>query len=195
MTAALGKSIIASLTFVIAALDARIITLKPGVTAVTTEYLVRQGDTLRGARAGSTLVASATFHGRAIVVLESRAAVENLSIDGNRGKLSRALPIAPSDRTFATFYPNNGILTIGTQEVTIRNVKLANVANFAVLASGVRSIALTGIHIADSGSLNTKGRNNTTGGILIEEGTVGFRIENCALRNVRGNGIWTHSLY
>ena len=38
------------------------------------------------------------------------------------------------------------------------------------------------------------GRNNATGGILLEEGTRDFTVTRCDLRNVRGNGIWTHSL-
>ena len=51
------------------------------------------------------------------------------------------------------------------------------------------------VEILDSGSRNAAGRNNTTGGILLEEGTRKFRIINCTLRGIRGNGIWTHSLY
>jgi hypothetical protein len=49
--------------------------------------------------------------------------------------------------------------------------------------------------VADSGSRNPAGRNNTTGGILLEEGTSDFRVTRCEVRNIRGNGIWTHSLY
>ena len=47
----------------------------------------------------------------------------------------------------------------------------------------------------DSGSRDAAGRNNTTGGILLEEGTTDFRVTSCDFRNVRGNGVWTHSLY
>ena len=85
--------------------EARVITLEPGITEVTAEYIVRDGDTLRGAPYGSTLRASASFKGRAIVVLESGATVERLTIDGNRAKLASVLPLAPYDRTFADFYP------------------------------------------------------------------------------------------
>ena len=52
-----------------------------------------------------------------------------------------------------------------------------------------------GVAIGDSGSRNALGRNNATGGILLEEGTADFRVIDCELRNIRGNGIWTHSLY
>ncbi|HYI94696.1 MAG TPA: right-handed parallel beta-helix repeat-containing protein [Bryobacteraceae bacterium] len=193
MTAALGKSIIASLAFVIATAEARVIVLKPGVTVVSTEYIVREGDTLRGASGGSTLRASSTFKGRAIVVLESRTTIEGLSIDGNRAKLGKPMPIAPYDRAFADFYPNNGILSVGTEKLVVRNVTLRNIANFAVLISGVRGVSVTGVKVYDSGSLSDKGRNNTTGGILFEEGTFEFSAINCVVENVSGNGIWTHS--
>ena len=51
------------------------------------------------------------------------------------------------------------------------------------------------MRVHDSGSRNPAGRNNTTGGILLEEGTTDFRVTNCDFRNIRGNGVWTHSLY
>jgi hypothetical protein len=47
--------------------------------------------------------------------------------------------------------------------------------------------------VEDSGSRDARGRNNTTGGILIEEGTSQFEIRDCRLRRIRGNAIWTHS--
>src|SRR5207245_3422593 len=68
-------------------------------------------------------------------------------------------------------------------------------AGFAILASGGDVMFIDGVRIEDSGSRNPAGRNNTTGGILLEEGTMHFRVARCELRNVRGNGIWTHSLY
>jgi hypothetical protein len=51
------------------------------------------------------------------------------------------------------------------------------------------------VKVEDSGSRNAAGRNNATGGILLEEGTENFQVTGCTLVNVRGNGIWTHSLY
>jgi hypothetical protein len=195
MTAALGKSIIASLALIAAEAEARVITLRAGVTEISSEYVVKSGDTLRGALAGSTLRASSSFRGRAVVVLESNAAVERLTIDGNRLKLAKPLPIAPYNQAFADYYPNNGILGAGTRNVAIRGVTLKNIANFAILISGARSITIEGARIANSGSLNEKGRNNTTGGILLEEGATDFVVQNCVFTNIPGNGVWTHSRY
>jgi hypothetical protein len=74
-------------------------------------------------------------------------------------------------------------------------VRFREIAGFAVLVSRSRHVAIDGVRVADSGSRNPAGRNNTTGGILLEEGTSDFRVTRCEVRNIRGNGIWTHSLY
>jgi hypothetical protein len=195
MIAPLGKSIIASLTFAFLAAEARVITLKPGVTEISKEYVVADGDTLRGARTGSTLRASARFKGRGIVVLGSGTTLERLTIDGNRSRLKQSLPIAPYDRAFLSFYDNNGVVSSDTKNLSLRDVKLRSIANFAVLISGATSVTIERVHVTDSGSLNDKGRNNTTGGILLEEGVNHFVVRDCVFRNVRGNGIWTHSRY
>jgi hypothetical protein len=195
MIAPLGKSIIASLTFVSLAAEARVITLKPGVTEISKEYVVADGDTVRGARTGSTLRASAKFKGRGIVVLGSGSTLERVTIDGNRSKLTQSLPIAPYDRAFLSFYDTNGIVSSDTNDIVIRNVKLRNILNFAVLVSAATNITIERVEVTDSGSLDDKGRNNTTGGILLEEGVEDFVVRDCVFRNVRGNGVWTHSRY
>jgi parallel beta-helix repeat protein len=51
------------------------------------------------------------------------------------------------------------------------------------------------VTVEDCGSVNGKGRNNTSGGILIEEGSEDFTVKNSLLRRVMGNGIWTHSTF
>ncbi len=79
--------------------------------------------------------------------------------------------------------------------LTISNVNFRYVAGFAVLAVRSKAVSLERIRVEDSGSRNALGRNNTTGGILLEEGVAGFQVLDCTFRNVRGNGVWTHSLY
>jgi hypothetical protein len=191
----LGKSIIASLALIAAEAEARVITLRAGVTEISSEYVVKSGDTLRGAVSGSVLRASSSFRGRALVVLESNATVERLTIDGNRVKIGKPMPIAPYDRAFAEYYPNNGILSAGTRNVIVRNIVLRDIANFAVLISDAQNVTIGGARISASGSLSRAGRNNTTGGILLEEGTTDFLVRNCIFTSIAGNGIWTHSRY
>ena len=61
--------------------------------------------------------------------------------------------------------------------------------------SNAHNVKISHVTVSDSGSRNEKGRNNTTGGILLEEGSSVFEISQCTLRTIRGNGIWTHSRY
>jgi hypothetical protein len=72
---------------------------------------------------------------------------------------------------------------------------IRNVANFAILVSASRDVEISRVAVRNSGSLNERGRNNTSGGILIEEGTAGFAIRDSTFRDIRGNAVWTHSLY
>ena len=116
-------------------------------------------------------------------------------MDGNREKLESRLGLPGYDVPFARFTPANGVLADGVFQLAIRNVRFREIAGFAVLVSRSRHIAIDSVRVDDSGSRNPAGRNNTTGGILLEEGTSDFRVTRCELRNIRGNGIWTHSLY
>ena len=152
---------------------------------------------IRGAPSGTTLRAAGGFRGRAIFVCESSSHVRfaGLTIDGNRAALEQRSGLPPSNQPFADFTRGNGILAIHAATLAVSDLRFVNMAGFAILASASRDVAIDHVVIADSGSRNAKGRNNTTGGILLEEGTDHFRVTRCKLRNVRGNGVWTHSLY
>ena len=150
---------------------------------------------MRGAAAGSVLRASARFRGRGLVVLGSGSTLEGVTIDGNRRSTGMRLPIAPSDQAFVNFYPTNGIVSVNAENIVVRRVNIRQVPNFAILISGARNVRIERVSITNSGSLNAAGGNNTTGGILLEEGTSDFVVKNCLLQNVLGNGIWTHSMY
>jgi len=143
----------------------------------------------------TTLRASNSFHGAAILSCHNcrRITVRGLSIDGNRSRLERPVGLPPSDRTFASFYSNNGLLFTDSGEITIANVVFREIPSFAILASNAHGVNIDHVGIFNSGSNSSKGHNNTTGGILLEEGTTDFDIRRCVLHSIRGNGIWTHS--
>jgi len=147
--------------------------------------------------ANTTLRASRDFRGRAVLSCRGCRNIEfhDLAIDGNRAALERPLPLTPGDKPFATFYPNNGILLENTRGVAIDHVKIANVANYAILISHSSDIFISYVTVENSGSHNEKGRNNASGGVLIEEGSGNFTVAGCAFRNILGNGVWTHSFY
>ncbi len=100
-----------------------------------------------------------------------------------------------SDVPFRRFTVNNGILIEDGADIKISNVNFRQVAGFAILVSGAKQVRIERVQIEDSGSRNAADRNNTSGGILLEEGTRDFQVLDCELKNIRGNGIWTHSLY
>jgi hypothetical protein len=152
---------------------------------------------VRGAPSGTTLRASSRFRGRALILCDSASRVRfaGFTIDGNRTELEHPSGLPPSNLSFAGFTAGNGILALHVNTFSVSAVRFVRVPGFAILASQSRGVSVDRVEIEDSGSRNALGRNNATGGILLEEGTENFRITGCTLRNVRGNGIWTHSLY
>ena len=177
-----------------------VIELPAGEIEISAELSIAPGAhdlEIRGAPSGTILRAARGFRGRAIFVCESASHVRfaGLTIDGNRAQLEQRSGLPPSNQPFAQFTRGNGILAVHAMALAVSDVRFINVPGFAILASASHDVEIDRITIADSGSRNAKGRNNTTGGILLEEGTEHFRVTRCEIRNVRGNGVWTHSLY
>lgn len=177
-----------------------LVTLPAGIIEISSELVIPAGAhdlEIRGAPSGTLLHAAANFRGRAILTLRSAARIrlEGFTIDGNRAALEKPIGLPPSDVPFFRFYQNNGLLVEDAESLTVSNLRFLNVANFPVLVARSRKVRLERIEISDSGSRSSVGANNATGGILLEEGTADFEIRDCVLGNVRGNGIWTHSLY
>jgi hypothetical protein len=188
-------AVIAAAALMVAPRPRRFSTRLPPGTLLLHSELVVDGD-LYGDPAGSTLQMAADFHGRAAVVIRGRAGrLSDFAIEGNRDAQEVRSGLPPYDVPFARFTANNGILAEGVSDATIERVRLTNIAGFAVLVSRSRHVTIDRVRVQDSGSRDVTGRNNTTGGILLEEGTADFRVTSCYFRNVRGNGVWTHSLY
>jgi hypothetical protein len=62
-----------------------------------------------------------------------------------------------------------------------------------VIVSASSDVTIDGVKIEDSGTLNRVGRNNTSGGILLEQGVSRFAVSRCSVSRITGNAIWTHS--
>jgi Right handed beta helix region len=173
--------------------------LPDGVTEISSELKLPDGahDVVISGGDHTVLRAAASFRGRAIFSCRGcrRIRFTNFSIDGNRAALEKPLPLPPTDRTFATLFGDNGILIEDTEGLAIDHVDFANVANFAALISHSKDVAINHVAVKDSGSRNAKGRNNTSGGILLEEGCEQFSVADSSFRNIRGNGVWMHSRY
>jgi len=150
-----------------------------------------------GAPAGTVLRAAPGFQGRALITCQSarRVTLRGFIIDGNRHTLEKPAGLPPSDVPFIRFYDNNGFTAEDVDSLTLSRIVFQNVANYAVIVSRSRNVLLERVHVRHSGSGNARGRNNASGGILFEEGTTGFEVRDSSFRHVRGNCLWTHSLY
>ena len=145
----------------------------------------------------TVLRASSNFQGRAILSCQGcrRITFRSFSIDGNREALEKPLPLPPTDWAFARFYPNNGILLEDADGSHIDHIGFVNIVNFAILVKHSREVLIEHVTVENSGSRNAKGRNNTSGGILLEEGADRFTVADSEFHNIRGNALWTHSCY
>jgi hypothetical protein len=143
----------------------------------------------------ATLELAGDFKGRAAVVIPGGKNIHvfGLKINGARDAIKHPAQGLPPDVAFAGFTRDNGILAIKVDGLRIDGVSLSNIAGHAILVNGSSNVHVTGVHVTDSGSRNAKNRNNTTGGILLEEGTHDFEVADCDLVNILGNGIWTHA--
>ncbi len=174
----------------------RLVQFAPGVTEVASEIVIEGGTEVRGAPSGSVLHATAAFRGRSLLVIRGDCVrLHDFTIDGNRDALEQRTGLPPSNTAFADYTSGNGILAVGLAGLEIENVTFRNIAGFAVLVSRGRDIRIRHVGVFDSGSRDVAGRNNATGGILLEEGTADFLVSHSELRRIRGNGVWTHSLY
>ena len=174
-----------------------VVALAPGIVEFDAEMSVPGMAVVEGHSTGSTVRASDRFRGRALFVTSGSTGVtfRNFTIDGNRAVLEQRTGLPDSITPFSRFTRANGILAEDARMVRIHNVHFREIAGFAVLVARSRHIFIRGVRVEDSGSRNPEGKNNTTGGILLEGGASGFDVSFNRFRNVRGNGVWTHSRY
>jgi len=182
----------------LAAHSTGVIHLPAAVIEVSSELqLAPNAHDLEIVGAGTIFKVSDQFKGRAVFVAEGarRVRFRDFSIDGNRAMFDQPREMAPSENAFRIFYSNNGILLDQVEGGEISQVRFSFIPCFAVIASRSSGIRIKGVLVEDSGTRNAKGRNNTTGGIVVEEGSSDFEVRDSRFQRIRGNGLWTHSLY
>jgi hypothetical protein len=151
--------------------------------------------TIQGNPKGSTIVLDPGFAGRAAIEGEDVANVSfrNFSVNGDRAQMKSAWTLPRDGVAFADFYSANGIAIRGGSGIRIRGIRFSRIRAFPILLNAVRGAAVDAVMIADCGTLNPDGHNNTTGGILLEEGVQDFEITGSKISRIPGNAIWTHS--
>jgi hypothetical protein len=192
---ACGGSPEARLRKTLASQTTGVIHLPAGVVEISSELTLAPGaHDLEIDGAGTLLKALDNFHGRAILVADGakRIRFRDFEIDGNRR--TQPLEMAPPENYFRVWYPNNGLLFDRVDGLEISGLHLRNITNFPILVSRSSGIRISNVEVDDSGSRNAQGRNNLSGGILIEEGSSGFEVRDSTFRRIAGNALWTHSL-
>jgi len=172
--------------------------LPAGVIEVASEIRLPDGaHDLDISGAGTTLRIASRFRGRALISCRGcrNVHLRDFSIDGNGQNLQRARGLPNSGQTFAETFDCNGLLFDGGQGLRVSGVSMRNMPAFALLVSAARHVTLERIHVEQSGGSNALGRNNSSGGILLEEGVTGWRVADCVFREIAGNAVWTHSRY
>lgn len=144
---------------------------------------------------GSTLVLDDDFKGSAAIEVAGADDVEffNFTIRGNRHTLKSQWQLPPAETPFADYFTDNGIVIRGGSGVKVWGVSFSQIRGFPLIVNASSNVAIRDLKIEDSGTLNGKGRNNTSGGILLEQGVSHFNVSNCSISRITGNAIWTHS--
>ena len=180
-----------------AASRAGVVQLAAGVIEVDKPVMVASGVEIRGNSKGSTIVMSARFQGKALLAIDGVGGVRLTSfrIKGNRADMRSDKGLPPDDVPFADFYGDNGVLIRRCKDVSLTGIEFTRIRSFAVLANASAGLKLSGVRVEDSGTLGPKGVNNTTGGVLFEEGASSFEVRGSTFLRIAGNAIWTHSNY
>ncbi len=175
------------------------ITLPAGIVELSDELRVPDGaqDIQIIGGGGTILRLKQGFRGQAAIVASNgqRLKLRGFTIEGFRADRDKPIELAPPENAFRTLYRGNGILLDQVTHAEISDVVIRDISTYAVLVSRSSQVNIDRVSVRDSGSRNAKGRNNSTGGILIEEGTTDFSVTNCTISRVLGNGIWTHTLF
>jgi hypothetical protein len=150
---------------------------------------------LRGHAPNSTLVLDPGFKGTAAIEMNgaTNITLSNFAIVGDRTDLKSDWYLPLKEAAFADFYTANGIVIRGSTNVTMRGVRFSRIRAFPIIINATAGSLIDSVTIENSGTLNREGHNNTTGGILLEEGCSGFEVRNSNINRVTGTAIWTHS--
>src|SRR5262245_41307596 len=169
-------------------LQAGSVLLPGGVIEIHSELALPDGaHDIEIAGNGSVLRAAKNFRGRAMFSSKSGARIRfrDFTLDGNREEIEQRTGLPGFNTPFHRFTTSNGILIESGDHMSISGVTLRRVSGFSILVSGSKRVRIERALIEDSGSRNAAGRNNTTGGILLEEGTTDFQVLDCKLKYIR----------
>jgi hypothetical protein len=168
------------------------VALPPGIIEISREIALppdAHDIDIRGA--GTTLKASDSFRGRALIAIPAgrNIKIHDLALDGNREVVGHISELPPAGVALSRFVAANGIVAENVTGLEIGPVKATNIAGFAVLVSGSHQVRIHHAEITASGGWNAKRRNSGTGGVAFEEGSSDFQIDGSLFGAIRGSAI------
>ena len=173
--------------------------LPAGTIELHDELLIPAGarDVILVGKASTVLRAAPDFRGRGLIAGENVAniRISHVQFDGNRAALGQPREMLPPENAYRLHYRGNGLWFDRTEGLAVNACNFREFAAFPILVSRSRRIRISGVTVKDSGSRDPRGRNNTTGGVLIEEGSVDFEVTQSRFDRILGNALWTHSLF
>ncbi|MDP9170316.1 MAG: right-handed parallel beta-helix repeat-containing protein [Acidobacteriota bacterium] len=184
---------IAPLLAVLLMMDVRgTIHLAPGETHIDRPF---ENVSIIGDERGSVIVMDAGFQGSGAIKADGVDGLKllNFGIRGNRITMKSPWYLPLKEAAFADYYPDNGIVIRNSRHITVQGIRFSRIKTFPLIVNASSDVAIDSVHIEDCGTLNSAGRNNTSGGILLEEGVSRFEVRHSSFGRIAGSAIWTHS--
>ena len=144
---------------------------------------------------GTTIKASDTFRGRALIFIPAgkNIKIRDLTLEGNRDLVGRMATLPPAGTMLSRFVASNGIVAEAVTGLEIGPLKATHIAGFAIIANSSHNVHIHHVDITESGGMSPQRKNSGTGGVAVEEASTDFEISGCLFGAIRGNGITVRS--
>jgi len=174
------------------------VTIPPGVTEISrglTVPITARNLEVVGSE-GSVLRVSPGFQARAVFLIRGGSGIRfrNFTIEGGSAENERPSEAAPERAPLSSHFSGNGISIEDTSDVSIADVQIRYLSAMPILVSRSKKVKLERIRTENCGSRNSKGRANSSGGIVFEEGVEDFEVRGSHFKRILGNGIWIRSI-
>ena len=174
----------------------RCVQLPPGVVELHTEMVRRDGTEVRGAAPGPCCARRRISRARAHRGARASTSCCAISPSTATAGAGSAPGLPGYDVPFARFTAGNGVLAQGVYGLTIGACPLPEIAGFAVLVSRSRQVAIDPRATSRQRVAQRRRAATTPPAASCWKKAPPISASRAASsRNIRGNGIWTHSLY
>jgi len=142
---------------------------------------------------GTVLRPAPEFQGAALILCRScrNVKLRDFGIEGIAGGAQLPVEAAPADVANLRHFNSNGIVIDDGENIQISGIAFRDVGSFAIIGSIARKVKIENVSVTGGGSQNAKSKQNTSGGIVFEEGSNGVEVRNSRFEKISGNALWT----